>query len=256
MAVQIQLRRDTATNWDATDPILQAGELGVDLTSGRMKLGDGFTQWQALGWYEENVVGADGNVKPSTGPSGVQLDFDPTEFPAHSPLLDGADHILAALASGGGNRGRRVTVDALITRIIGGDWGPSQDFYDDGTFTPVFAATVGNPAATYGSRYGHYARIGNVVVFSLRVQTTAVSGGGGNVRIGNLPFVGRSGVSFGLVSMRHSGVTFGAGRTPYAQVQGDQVALASQLDGGTATSLALAGWGQSGDVAISGAYLI
>lgn len=76
MAVQIQLRRDTAANWDGANPILQAGELGVDLTSGRMKLGDGFTAWQALPWYEENLIDASGNVKPSANANGVALNVD------------------------------------------------------------------------------------------------------------------------------------------------------------------------------------
>ena len=41
MAVQIQFRRDTASNWTTVNPVLAAGELGVDLTNGVYKIGNG-----------------------------------------------------------------------------------------------------------------------------------------------------------------------------------------------------------------------
>lgn len=57
MAVEtkIQLRRDTATNWSTTNPVLAAGEIGY-VTSGSdtwgkagyFKVGDGSTAWKSL----------------------------------------------------------------------------------------------------------------------------------------------------------------------------------------------------------------
>jgi hypothetical protein len=41
MTNRIQLRRDTATNWTNANPVLLAGEVGVDLTNKKIKLGDG-----------------------------------------------------------------------------------------------------------------------------------------------------------------------------------------------------------------------
>ena len=48
MAQQIQLRRDTAGNWLAENPILADGEPGYEKDTGRMKYGDGISNWNAL----------------------------------------------------------------------------------------------------------------------------------------------------------------------------------------------------------------
>ncbi len=48
MATRIRLRRDTAAQWTATNPVLAAGEVGVDLTSGELRVGDGITAWASL----------------------------------------------------------------------------------------------------------------------------------------------------------------------------------------------------------------
>jgi hypothetical protein len=44
----IQVRRDTAANWTSTNPTLANGELGIDTTSGGLKLGNGSTAWTSL----------------------------------------------------------------------------------------------------------------------------------------------------------------------------------------------------------------
>jgi hypothetical protein len=51
MATRIQLRRDTAANWAATNPTLASGEWGYDTTSGDLKVGDGVTAWNALDFF-------------------------------------------------------------------------------------------------------------------------------------------------------------------------------------------------------------
>lgn len=44
----IKLRRDTAADWTTTDPILAAGELGIETDTNRIKIGDGTTEWTGL----------------------------------------------------------------------------------------------------------------------------------------------------------------------------------------------------------------
>lgn len=52
MTTKIQLRRDTGTNWDANSTVvLSAGEIGVNLTNGQFKLGDGTSTWAQLSYY-------------------------------------------------------------------------------------------------------------------------------------------------------------------------------------------------------------
>jgi hypothetical protein len=48
MAVQIQLRNDTATNWTSADPILAQGEMGLETDTRLFKIGDGVTIWSEL----------------------------------------------------------------------------------------------------------------------------------------------------------------------------------------------------------------
>lgn len=45
---KIQLRRGTSLEWGIANPVLAAGEVGVDLTLGKMKIGDGTTVWSSL----------------------------------------------------------------------------------------------------------------------------------------------------------------------------------------------------------------
>ena len=45
MTQKIQIRRDTTSQWNNQDPILNPGEFGFDLTSKQLKIGDGITTW-------------------------------------------------------------------------------------------------------------------------------------------------------------------------------------------------------------------
>jgi hypothetical protein len=48
MPSRIQLRRDTATNWELANPVLAAGEPGLETDSGLLKYGDGANNWNTL----------------------------------------------------------------------------------------------------------------------------------------------------------------------------------------------------------------
>ena len=50
MADRIQLRRDTAANWTAYNPILLEGEPGIEIDTDQWKLGDGIHNWNDLGY--------------------------------------------------------------------------------------------------------------------------------------------------------------------------------------------------------------
>lgn len=45
MKTKIQIRRDTATNWTNNNPILSAGEFGLESDTQRIKVGNGSTAW-------------------------------------------------------------------------------------------------------------------------------------------------------------------------------------------------------------------
>lgn len=50
MATQIQLRRGTAAQWTAANPILAEGEMGVELDTSNFKIGNGTDNWNDLSY--------------------------------------------------------------------------------------------------------------------------------------------------------------------------------------------------------------
>lgn len=68
MARRIQLRRDTAANWTATNPTLAQGEIGIDLTNNKIKIGNGSTAWNSLSFFDDKetiLSNYAGNIIPS-----------------------------------------------------------------------------------------------------------------------------------------------------------------------------------------------
>lgn len=92
VSTKIQVRKDTTTNWVATNPTLAAGEIGLDTTTGNFKIGDGTSTWIALSYF---------NTLPSqTGNSGKYL------------TTDGSSTSWASvLPSQTGNSGKYLTTD-------------------------------------------------------------------------------------------------------------------------------------------------
>ena len=53
---RIQLRNDLAATWYSRNPVLNKGEIGIEIDTRKMKVGDGTTNWNALSY-----MGADAN---------------------------------------------------------------------------------------------------------------------------------------------------------------------------------------------------
>ena len=77
MADIIQLRRDTAANWTSVDPTLAHGEMGWEIDTGKVKIGDGTTEWTSLPYG--GIVGPQGPQGPQgdEGPQGPVGDTGP-----------------------------------------------------------------------------------------------------------------------------------------------------------------------------------
>ncbi len=67
---KILIRRDTASNWTAANPVLGPGEQGYETDTGKMKIGDGSSNWTALPYFAGGGGGS-GQTGP-TGPTGPQ----------------------------------------------------------------------------------------------------------------------------------------------------------------------------------------
>lgn len=52
---KILFRRDTASNWNTANPVLSAGEIGLESNTNKIKLGDGTTHWQDLDYFFGSV---------------------------------------------------------------------------------------------------------------------------------------------------------------------------------------------------------
>ena len=67
MTTRIKLRRDTATNWTTTNPILAAGEPGLETDTGKIKYGDGVTAWDLLSYSGGDTLNDDGSISITAG---------------------------------------------------------------------------------------------------------------------------------------------------------------------------------------------
>lgn len=56
MTTRIKLRRDTAANWTSNNPILAAGEPGLETDTGKTKYGDGATAWADLSYATGGIT--------------------------------------------------------------------------------------------------------------------------------------------------------------------------------------------------------
>lgn len=59
----ITLRKDTAANWTNINPILLAGEIGIETNTNKIKIGNGNSTWTALSYFS----GSTGAAVPSGG---------------------------------------------------------------------------------------------------------------------------------------------------------------------------------------------
>lgn len=125
MAVQIQLRNDTAANWTSANPTLAVGEIGIETDTDLFKLGDGATAWTSLGY------------------GGVAGGFDS----AQAIETKSANYSLTSA-----DAGKLILNSAAITITVEGiEVGKQVDFLQSGADTITFAAGAGVTLSSKGS---------------------------------------------------------------------------------------------------------
>lgn len=70
MAYQIQIRRDTADNWAAANPILAQGEMGYEIDTNKAKFGNGATPYNDRPYFGGTAGGGD---FPITGADAIAV---------------------------------------------------------------------------------------------------------------------------------------------------------------------------------------
>jgi hypothetical protein len=142
MANKIQLRRDTASNWTTTNPILSQGEPGLELGTNKIKYGDGTTPWVDLSYATTTTD----NIKFITDfiydPAGITIE--------NADLTHGAT---AAVVVPGNGTTNALQVNNFYgpVNITSGDNNITQSwqFNSDGSMTlPNYVKQNTNPSVT------------------------------------------------------------------------------------------------------------
>jgi len=110
--VRIQIRRDTAANWTASNPVLAAGEPAIETDTGKTKTGDGIRNWSALPYGIESGLssantGAVGSNAAGTAVLAARAD--------HSHPLPSTINAQAIAASGNVTIGGTLSVTGTLT---------------------------------------------------------------------------------------------------------------------------------------------
>ena len=101
MAVRIQFRRGTESEWTAANPTLSSGEFGFETDTGLFKIGDGVNVWDALpypasGTITEVVAGTGLTGGGNSGSVTLQID---TSIYISPQIVDAKGDLIVATAS-------------------------------------------------------------------------------------------------------------------------------------------------------------
>ena len=118
MAVQIQMRRDTASNWTSNNPTLAAGEWGLETDTDKFKIGTGSAAWTALGYSSlpSNVLSLAGGAM--TGAITTNSTFDGVDIATRDGVLTSTTTTAdAALPKAGGAMTGAITTNSTFDGV-------------------------------------------------------------------------------------------------------------------------------------------
>jgi len=85
MAIRIQLRRDTATNWTSANPILAQGEVGVEIdVQDKVKIGDGVTDWINLPYFQAQIDAT--SIITTAAGNNTEIQYNDNDLFGASPI--------------------------------------------------------------------------------------------------------------------------------------------------------------------------
>ena len=159
--IRIQLRNDTAENWTTKNPLLLKGEMGVEIDTRKIKIGNGTDRWTALeysGVDEDTIKGI--------------IDNNRDNFTSVEATKEETDAQALARKITNPKKGDM----AVVVRIIAGDKKSYTAYIHNGT---AFAAMDGNYSADnvyFDKDLTYTANIGVLTVPSTGSGTIQASG--------------------------------------------------------------------------------
>lgn len=137
-------RNDSAANWTSVNPVLSKGEMGIEIDTNKMKIGDGATTWTNLPYFSDKDH-IHGNI------SSAGTITSATVAPANG------DSIIISDASNGGKLEKSITIGSSTSSFLRNDgtWAtpPNNTYSAMGGATASAAGSAGLvPAPTAGKQ--------------------------------------------------------------------------------------------------------
>ena len=181
MTTQIKLRRDTGANWTTNSTVVLAeGEIGVNLTNGQFKLGNGTSTWAQLTYFT-----------PGSTAAGDRLINGVNEFVLSADgklTLPGGAGLQSVGVTGSGGRQSLASTRTDGSLFLTANSATAGDVYLMGQQNYIISASNISNGATYKTwTFGQSGNItlpaGGDIVDS--TGTTVLGGAGGGLAIGD-----------------------------------------------------------------------
>jgi len=129
------------------------------------------------------------------------------------------------------------------------------NWYEEGTFTPVVQGSSTAGTASYSVQTGQYTRIGNRVLFNLRIAYSGGTGTG-NLRVGGLPFSSNASMAGAVCSIYAENIAGSAGYVFVSSITANTSYIGvDQVPTGGGGAIGTA-YDAAGDIAIAGQYFV
>ena len=122
----IQIRRGTTAEWEAANPVLASGELGFDLTTNYLRIGDGISYWSdisPIGGVYHDYTNVSSNYNVSTTDHLIFIDTSGGAVEIELPTASGVGGKEYIIKNVGGNN------DITITTSIEGETIDGEDSF-------------------------------------------------------------------------------------------------------------------------------
>jgi hypothetical protein len=238
MAVKIQLRRGTTSQW-TSNIVLSAGEVGVNTETKQIKVGDGSTTWGALPYFASGTITSvtAGNgitvyttagSSASSGAISIAIDetaiFAKNIINAKGDLIVGTADDTAVVLPVGTTANHTLLVDS--TTATGVKWGAIPTLNQNTTGTAATVTTAAQPAITSAV---NLTSVGTITSGTWSATLGATSGASltslnatqlttGNVPVARMPTTAYTSDSAATASRR---ILIQSGGTPPAGTNGD-----------------------------------